>query len=81
MIVRLAGVFGSLAFLLMVWQECGENVPLFCYRIGLGALFSVRSRAMAALPVAHSTWRDLRNSAACSKRFGIFSTRSTTFRD
>lgn len=76
----LATVSGSLAFLLVLWQECGENLALFCYRMGLGAFFTVRSRALAGLPVAQSTLRDLRNSAACSNRFEIFSIKSTMFK-
>ena len=35
-------LFGALV---AVWQETGENPALFCYRIGLDAFSSVRSRA------------------------------------
>ena len=29
----------------LLWHECGENVPVFCYRISRSAAEWVRSRA------------------------------------
>lgn len=56
MIARLAGVFGFLAFLLVLWQECGESIPVFFYRLGLGAALSARSWVLATVPSPHSTY-------------------------
>jgi hypothetical protein len=62
----------------VIWNECGENPALFCYRIGLSAFTSVRAHggfATAAMnPIARASIR-------CSNPFGIFSTRSTMLKD
>ena len=42
---RLTALLPSIAVLLVLWHECGENPALFCYRIGVGAFATVRSRA------------------------------------
>jgi len=42
---RVAMLMPSIAVLLVLWQECGENPALFCYRMGVGAFATVRSRA------------------------------------
>ena len=42
---RVAVLMPSIAVLLVLWQECGENPALFCYRMGVGAFARVRSRA------------------------------------
>lgn len=42
---RLFALLPSIAVLLVLWQECGENPALFCYRIGVGAFARVSSRA------------------------------------
>jgi hypothetical protein len=47
---RLFALLPSVAVLLVLWQECGENPALFCYRIGVGAFATVRSRALARVP-------------------------------
>jgi hypothetical protein len=39
---------------LLLWHECGEDIGVFCYRIGLGALTAVRSRTLALVPVRNS---------------------------
>ena len=36
--------------LVMLWQESGENVALFCYRIGWGTYLNLRSRVTAPNP-------------------------------
>jgi len=41
---RLFGLVPTFAVLLVLWQECGENPALFCYRIGVGAFATVCSR-------------------------------------
>ena len=42
---RLAAMLPAVAVLLVLWQECGENPALFCYRMGVGAFATVRLRA------------------------------------
>jgi hypothetical protein len=46
---RVAILMPSIAVLLVLWQECGENPALFCYRIGMGAFASVRVHARRPL--------------------------------
>ena len=46
-----AGPFGSLGLL---WYECREDLSLFCYRIGCGALTEVRSRALEFAPISQA---------------------------
>ena len=43
----LLAAFGSLIFL---WHECGEDLPVFCYRIGLGAVTGLRRRRLVLVP-------------------------------
>jgi hypothetical protein len=52
---------------ILLWHECGEDVCVFCYRIGLGAFTAVRSRALVPVPVRNSIQRfRTRNNAECS---------------
>lgn len=46
---RLASLIPSIAVLLVLWQECGENPALFCYRIGVGAFATARAHARRPL--------------------------------
>jgi len=55
----------------LLWQECGENPFIFCYRIVWGAFTTVRSRNLAPVPVSPRTYH------ACSKPYGAFSNRFT----
>jgi len=77
---RLAALLPSVAVLVVLWQECGENPPLFCYRIGVGALAAVRSRAQLAAR-ANAPERATRNRFPCSNPSGICFTRSMTSKD
>jgi len=63
----------------LLWHECGEDLGVFCYRIGLGAFAAVRSRGLVPLPVRNSV-DDLaaRNHSACSTLSFTFSAHSTT---
>jgi hypothetical protein len=61
MIIRLAALFGFSAFLLILWEECGQNLPLFCYRLGLGAALRARSHALATVPLAEVALRQMRS--------------------
>lgn len=55
--------FGSLIFL---WHECGEDLPVFCYRIGLGAVTGVRKRALVLVPTGFPNYfAAARNKSEC----------------
>jgi hypothetical protein len=76
---RLATLVPSVAVLLVLWQECGENPALFCYRIGVGAFSSVRSRGLVLVPAWRpNLQRPLRNRVACSNPSATCSTPFTT---
>ena len=61
--------------LVLLWQECGENPAVFCYRISMGAFVTAKSRGFGRLPALKIRQRF---SAACSNPSAIFSTDSTT---
>lgn len=61
--------------LVVLWQECGENVGVFCYRIG-SRLFA-RARPGELCPVRAAEKAPF----ACSSSSEIFSTRSTMWKD
>jgi hypothetical protein len=59
----------------VLWQECGENLAIFCYRIGWEVISGSRVRALFPIPVF------VRTEAACwNPSFNSF-TRSTTPKD
>ena len=79
---RLIAVLPSVFFLMVLWQECGENPLLFCYRMGVGAFANVRSRSLVPVRVERASWRrPLRNRFACSNPSATYYTRSTTLKD
>ena len=45
----------------VLWQECGENLAIFCYRIGWEVISNVRARTLFLIPVS------VRTEAACWK--------------
>ena len=74
--IRLTVVFSAIIGSLLLWHECGEDISIFCYRIGWGTLASVRSRAL--VPLAAYSRNFVRMRRPCSNRSGIFSIPSTT---
>lgn len=73
-----AGPFGSLGLL---WYECREDLSLFCYRIGCGALTEVRSRALEFAPISQAlSTLSQRKPEACSNFSSICSALPTTQR-
>ena len=56
----------------VLWQECGENLAIFCYRISWELLSNLRSRALVLVPVT------VRSEAACWKLSFTFFAHSTT---
>lgn len=75
--IRIAAFFGLTAFMayVLLWQECGENPLVFCYRIVWGAFTTVRSCAL--VPVRLSP----RVNPACLNRSFTSSARSTILKD
>ena len=76
--MRYGALMAVIAAWAVLWQECGENPGLFCYRIGMDAFMGIRARAMVLAPVANFS---ARNNLRCSNRSAIFSTLSTTSKD
>ena len=73
---RLAAVLAAVMASIVLWHECGEDVGVFCYRIGLGAFATLRSRELVPVPVPVSQIILSRNRSACSNLSSTFSTRS-----
>ncbi len=76
--MRYGALMAAIGACVLIWHESGENPAVFCYRIGMGAFTSIRSRAMELAPVENST---ARNNYRCLNRSGISSIRSTMFKD
>ena len=80
--IRLSAWLASISMLLLLWHECGEDLAVFCYRIGLGAFASVRGRSLVLVPVRDSVnLSTARHNSECSTPSSTFSTRSTTQTD
>jgi hypothetical protein len=76
--MRLGAWMASISICMFIWHECGENPALFCYRIGMGAFASFRSRPQILAPVTNPA---ARNNSRCLNPSGIYSTRSTMLKD
>lgn len=77
--IRLAVLISAMVASLLLWHECGQDLYVFCYRIGLGALMTVRTRAL--VPVSTYSRNFARTRSSCSNRSGISSMLSTTLKD
>jgi len=76
----LNGWYALLAGLGLLWHECGDDLGVFCYRIGCGLFTAARLRAVELAPRAIT--RNLaRNNAACLNPSFTFSARFTTPKD
>jgi hypothetical protein len=73
--IRFAVFFAAVITSVVLWYECGEDIVVFCYRIGLGAFAMLRTRALIPVPVAQMNFS--RNRSACSNPSSTSSTRST----
>ena len=76
---RLSAWLAALTMLLFLWHECGEDVGVFCYRIGLGAFATLRSHALVPVPVPVRTIA--RTRTECLNRSVISSMHFTTSKD
>jgi hypothetical protein len=80
--IRLGVWLVALGVPIILWHECGEDIGVFCYRIGLGAFSAVRSRALVPVPVRNSIQRfRMRNNSEWSTPSFTFSARSSTPKD
>ncbi len=79
---RISIWLAALAIPLLLWHECGEDVGVFCYRIGLGAFTGLRSRALVPVPVRDSIHPfAARNNTECSTPSFTSSTHFLTLTD
>ena len=72
--IRIASLVAAIIALLVLWHECGEDVGVFCYRIGLGAFTALRSRTLVPIRLVSNHFA--RTRPACSNPSFTFSTRS-----
>jgi len=80
--IRLGAWIAVFAPLALMWQECGEDLAIFCYRIGCNVFMFTGRRALALVPVRHTiSEKFARTKAACSNPSFTFSTPSMTRRD
>ena len=73
--IRIGALLAAVTASLILWHECGEDVGDFCYRIGLGAFTTVRSRTLVPVPVSQINLS--RTRSACSNRSSTSSNRFT----
>jgi hypothetical protein len=78
--MNLNAFYAALAGLGVLWYECGDDLSVFCYRIGCGVFSAARNRALELVPL-RATTNPVRTNAACSNRSFIFSAHSTTPKD
>lgn len=72
--IRLSAWIAVLTAIGFLWQECGEDLGVFCYRIGCSVFTFTRKRTLALMPVRHTpSGKFPRTNAACSTRYFTFS--------
>ncbi len=72
--MRLTSLFLVLCTLAVLWQDCGENFALFCYRIGWGTVVNLRH---TLIPILISS----RPSELCSNPSSISCTEYMMLKD
>jgi hypothetical protein len=77
--IRLTVLVATIISSIVLWHECGEDIGVFCYRIGLGAFTTLRSHTLVPVPVSVRTIA--RTRTECSNRSVISSTLFTTSKD
>jgi len=77
--IRLGALLAAATVLILLWHECGEDIGVFCYRMGMGAFTTLRSRALVPVPVSESIVS--RNLSACSNPSSISYIRSIAPKD
>ena len=59
----------------VLWEECGENLAIFCYRIGWKAITQLRVGTILLIPLS------VRSEAACWKPSFTSFVRSTILKE
>jgi hypothetical protein len=77
--IRLTALIAAIIASIVLWHECGEDIGVFCYRIGLGAFATLRSHALVPVPVPVRTIA--RTRTECLNRSVISSMHFTTSKD
>ena len=77
--IRLTALPAAVVVSIVLWHECGEDLGVFCYRIGLGAFTALRSRTL--VPVRLVSNHVARKHSDCSNPSSTFYTRSIAQRD
>jgi hypothetical protein len=77
--IRLTVLVAAIIASIVLWHECGEDIGVFCYRIGLGAFTRLRSHTLVPVPVPVRTIARIRTE--CSNRSVISSIRFMTSKD
>jgi len=78
--MRMNAWYALFSALGLLWYECGDDLGVFCYRIGCGLFTVARQRAVERAPLA-VTRTAMRTKAACSNRFFTSSALYTTLKD
>ena len=64
--IRFGALLAAVTGLIFFWHECGEDVGVFCYRIGSGAFAGLRSRTLVPVPAGNAIDPSAkRNNAEC----------------
>jgi hypothetical protein len=80
--IRLGVLLAAVSSLIFFWHECGEDLAVFCYRIGLGAVTGLRSGSLVPVPAGDSSFSSAaRNNAECSTPSFTSSTHFSTQMD
>jgi hypothetical protein len=80
--IRLSSWIAAITAMGFLWHECGEDLGIFCYRIGCNVFTFTRKETLALVPVRHTIPGNLaRANAACSNRSFTFSNPSMIRRD
>jgi hypothetical protein len=77
--IRIGALIAAVTASLLLWHECGEDIAVFCYRMGLGAFTTLRSRTLVPVPVRAQIFA--RTRTECSNRSAISSTLFMTSKD
>jgi hypothetical protein len=80
--IRFGVLLAAIGSLIFLWHECGEDLAVFCYRIGLGAFTGLRSRSLVPVPLRKPIYFSVaRNNSECSTPSFTSSTHFTTRMD
>jgi hypothetical protein len=80
--IRLGAWLAAIGSLIFLWHECGEDLVVFCYRIGSGAVTGLRTRGLVPAPSQASLHSSAsRNRSECLTPSFTSSTRFTARMD